>query len=365
MITVVFVLIVLSLSSIFAYLALSNKKDKKTPEIKDVAKSSEKTQEDEDTSLTATAQPIETEPPEEEDPGTCETTGDWAMSGECQADGTAIFTQTYKESKPGACPSNDKARVKPCCYQKGDWTDTTGCNEKGRKTQKQTTINCAENFKTREVNCPYVGPWSKTGGCGLDGKQHFIRNVINSVEPKQKTASCSYVGSWNRLGGCGPDGKQSYNRIVINSNQPTTKVEDCCHMGNWKNKECRTDNTLRQVRTRTKGCGGPSTETKDIRNGCRYQKCRVQTWKHSNFHGHTWTISDSVSNVRHDDRSRRSKHDEVTSYKVWGGNCNATAYEHADYRGRTVPMYYGGRNVPGWFNDKLSSIRINHYPIKL
>jgi len=55
MIKVVFVLVVLLLSAIFAYLALSNKKG---------AKSSN-----------------ETEPSEEEDPGTCETTGDWAMSG--------------------------------------------------------------------------------------------------------------------------------------------------------------------------------------------------------------------------------------------------------------------------------------------
>jgi hypothetical protein len=362
----VFVLIVLSLSAIFAYLALSNKKDKKTPEIKEGAKSSEKTQEDEDTSLTATAQPIETEPPEEEDPGTCETTGDWAMSGECQADGTAIFTQTYKESKPGACPSNDKARVKPCCYQKGDWTDTTGCNEKGRKTQKQTTINCAENFKTREVDCPYVGPWSKTGGCGMDGRQHFIRDVINSVEPKQKTASCSYVGGWNRLGVCGTDGKQTYNRIVINSNQPSSKIEDCCHMGEWKNKACYPDNTLRQERTRTKACGGPSTEIKNIPNGCRYpKKCNIQTWKHSNFRDHTWTIQDSVNDVKADPRSKHSRHDEVTSYKKWGGDCYAVAYEHPNHKGRPLVLSDGGHNVPGWFNDKLSSILIIHNPVKL
>jgi len=119
------------------------------------------------------------------------------------------------------------------------------------------------------------GPWSKTGGCGLDGKQHFIRDVINSVEPKQKTGPCAYVGPWNRSGGCGTDGKQTYNRIVINSNQPTSKIENCCYMGEWKNKYFYPkNNTLTQVRTRTEGCGGPSTETKDIPNGCRYPKCR-------------------------------------------------------------------------------------------
>jgi len=164
MIKVVFVLVVLLLSAIFAYLALSNKKG---------AKSSN-----------------ETEPSEEEDPGTCETTGDWAMSGECQADGTAIFTQTYKESKPGACPSTEKARVKPCCYQKGDWKDNTGCNERGRKTQEQTTVNCADAFKQREVDCPYVGSWRKTGECNSSGRQYYVRDVVNSGEPREKTERC-------------------------------------------------------------------------------------------------------------------------------------------------------------------------------
>jgi len=266
MIKVVFVLIVLSLSAIFAYLALSNKNDKKTPEIKEGAKSSEtKKQADEDTSLTANAQPIETEPPEEEeedtsstanaqpieteppeeeeeDPGTCETTGDWTMSGECQTDGTAIFTQTYKESKPGACPSTEKTRVKPCCYQKGDWTDTTGCNEKGRKTQKQTTINCAENFKTREVDCPYVGPWSKTGGCGVDGKQHFIRDVINSVEPKQKTENCCLEGPWSGWSAWTPCNgstrSRTRTRTPVNCPAGTqtsdTQTQSCNHCkGSW------------------------------------------------------------------------------------------------------------------------------------
>ena len=360
MIKVVFVLVVLLLSAIFAYLALSNKQDSS----KELSKSkATQNQEDEDTSSTANAQPIETEPPEEE-PGTCETTGDWAMSGEWQADGTAIFTQTYKESKPGACPSNEKARVKPCCYQKGDWTDTSGCNEKGRKTQKQTTINCAENFKTREVDCPYVGPWSKTGGCGVDGKQHFIRDVINSVEPKQKTGPCAYVGPWTKLGGC-IQGVQTYSRIVINSKEPSSRTENCCELGPWKNTTCNTNNTLIQVRSR-KNCAGSATqETRGVPNGCKYTKCNVQTWKHSNFRDHTWRIQDSVHNVRDDPRSKHSRHDEVTSYKKWGGNCTAVAYEHDRYRGKSLVLSDGAHNVPGWFNDKLSSIRIMHRPIKL
>jgi len=238
------VLILICLSAIFAYLVLSNKKDKKTPENNEGVKSSEKTQEDEDTSTTATSRSIETEPPEE-DPGTCETTGDWAMSGECQADGTAIFTQTYKESKPGACPSTEKARVKPCCYQKGDWTDTSGCNERGRKTQKQTTINCAESFKTREVDCPYVGPWRKTGPCAADGKQYYVRDVVNSTESREKTEDCCYIspwGGWGGWGGC--NGSKRYrtrNRTVVNCPPNTTTSEtgsqNCNHcqgaFGGW------------------------------------------------------------------------------------------------------------------------------------
>ena len=229
------VLILICLSAIFAYLVLSNKNDEKTPEIKEGAKSSEtKKQEDEDTSSTANAQPIETEPPEEEDPGTCETTGDWAMSGECQADGTAIFTQTYKESKPGACPSTEKARVKPCCYQKGDWTDTTGCNERGRKTQKQTTVNCAENFKTREVDCPYVGPWRKTGDCNSSGKQYYVRDVVNSSEPKEKNENCCYISAWSGWtpwSNCNGSSKsKSRTRTVVNcpgTSTNETQTEAC------------------------------------------------------------------------------------------------------------------------------------------
>jgi hypothetical protein len=205
MIKVVFVLIVLLLSAIFAYLVLSNKKGEETQENKDDLKSNEtKKQEDEDTSSTANAQPIETEPPEEEeDPGTCETTGDWAMSGECQADGTAIFTQAYKESKPGACPSTEKARVKPCCYQKGDWADITALKATVFKTQQQTTVNCADNIKMREYTCEYVGPWTKVGACTSDGNQAYYRVNVNSIKPTTKTEKCCYLTSdWKTDGWC-------------------------------------------------------------------------------------------------------------------------------------------------------------------
>jgi len=243
MIVVVLILVILILSVILAF--QFGKKSTPQVVVSKPLERGEEEEEEEDTSSTANSQPIETEPPEEEDPGTCETTGDWAMSGECQADGTAIFTQTYKESKPGACPSNEKARVKPCCYQKGDWTDTSGCNERGRKTQKQTTINCAESFKTREVDCPYVGPWRKTGGCASDGKQYYVRDVINSTESREKTEDCCYISPWSGWGGwSGCNGSKRYktrNRTVINcpSNTPTSETgsQNCNHcQGKWVHK---------------------------------------------------------------------------------------------------------------------------------
>jgi len=246
MIKVAFVLVVLLLSAIFAYLASSNKKDEETQETKEDTKST-KTQEreDEDTSLTATSQSIETEPPEKEDPGTCEITGSWAMVGTCNADGTAKYIQTYKESKPGACPSSVKADFKPCCYQKGDWKDITECKSNGKKTQKQTTINCAESFKTREVDCPYVGEWKKTGGCGSDGKQYYTRFTINSTATTTKTENCCYISPWSGWGGWGAcNGSKRYrtrNRTVINcpSDTPTSETgsQNCNHcQGKWVHK---------------------------------------------------------------------------------------------------------------------------------
>ena len=249
MIKVVFVLVVLLLSAIFAYLVLSNRKDssKELPKSK-----ATQNQEDEDTSSTANAQPIETEPPEEEDPGTCEITGSWAMVGTCNADGTAKYTQTYKESKPGACPSSVKADFKPCCYQKGDWEDITECKSNGKKTQKQTTINCAEIFKTREVDCPYVGPWRKTGGCASDGKQYYVRDVINSTESREKTEDCCYMSPWGGWGGwsaCnGSKRSRSRTRAVVNCPAGTatseTGSQNCSHCaGYWSTSKCKKDRT--------------------------------------------------------------------------------------------------------------------------
>ena len=129
----------------------------------------------------------------------CEQQGNWAMVGSCLADGTAKYTQTYKENKPGGCPSSAKAKFMPCCYQKNDWTDKTGCNSVGRKTQQQTTAgNCPDSVKTKKVDCPYVGPWVKIGGCGSDGKQYYRRDVVNSGATTSKSENCCYEGPWKK-----------------------------------------------------------------------------------------------------------------------------------------------------------------------
>ena len=230
MIKVLVILIVLVLSGIFAYLALS-KNDIQPPNTLGPSPPSEEV-----VSTTATAQPIETEPPEpapeKEDPGTCEITGAWAMVGTCNADGTAKYIQTYKESKPGACPSSVKADFKVCCYQKGDWKDITECKPTGKKTQEQTTINCAENFKTRDVECPYEGEWKKIGPCSSDGNQEYYRITVNSPKSDSKTEKCCYTTSdWKTDGGCEDHepGFQKYTKTYVGEcrDDEVIKFERC------------------------------------------------------------------------------------------------------------------------------------------
>jgi hypothetical protein len=224
MIKVLIILIVLILSGIFAYLASANKKDGPTPTVVPGPSSEEVV-----SAATENAGDIETIPTEPEDPGTCEITGTWAMVGTCNADGTAKYIQTYKESKPGACPSSVKADFKVCCYQKGDWKDITECKPTGKKTQEQTTINCAENFKTREVECEYVGPWNKVGGCTSEGKQYYTRSTVNSSESTSKSEGCCYISPWGGWGSWGVcDGSNRYrerSRDVVNCASDVPKTE--------------------------------------------------------------------------------------------------------------------------------------------
>ena len=161
----------------------------------------------------------------------CEPTGDWAMVGTCNADGTAKYTSAPNENKPGGCPLSAKAKFMACCFQENVWKDTTGCNSIGRKTQEQTTVNCPESLKTRQVDCPYVGPWVKVGGCGSDGKQYYRRDVVNSGAATSKTENCCYQYPWSGWGSCNSSGYQSATRTVTSGcsggDAATTKTQFC------------------------------------------------------------------------------------------------------------------------------------------
>ena len=151
------------------------------------------------------------------------------MVGACEPDGTAKYTQTYKENKPGGCPSSAKAKFLACCYQKNDWRDTTVCNSIGRKTQQQTTAgNCPDNVKTKQVDCPFVGNWVSVTGCGIDGQEHFTRIVVNNSNVSTEVRPCCYPGvwsGWSDWSSC--DGsKQTRTRTrIVSPNCPGDKEE--------------------------------------------------------------------------------------------------------------------------------------------
>ena len=134
----------------------------------------------------------------------CVEGGDWAETpGSCNNKGVSIYTQSFTENKPGGCPDSAKSKKMPCCYGKGDWWDITECNSVGKKTQEQTTVgNCAPSAKTRDVNCEYIGEWSKTGECvtgtdrvsaTLKGKQWYSRTTVNSEATTSESKECKVV----------------------------------------------------------------------------------------------------------------------------------------------------------------------------
>ena len=130
----------------------------------------------------------------------CEVRGDWAKVGACNPDGTAKWTRATHENKPGGCDNSQKAKFMACCYEKGDWWDITGCNENGKKTQQQTTVNCIDSKKTRDVDCEYVGEWRKTGECAAGSTDRYSATL---------------------------KGKQWYSRTTVNSNKSTSESKDC------------------------------------------------------------------------------------------------------------------------------------------
>ena len=174
------------------------------------------------------------------------------------------------------------------------------------------------------------------------------------------TASCPWVKS----GECRADGTQLYTRGVVNNGDATSKTENCCYEGNeWRNITCNPDNSVVQRKTLV-NCSKPYEE-RTAAGACNYQKCSVQTWKHGNFTSHSWTINDSLPDVR----STGSRDNEISSYAKYG-NCKATAYEHQDYLGWAHELQEGRHGLPGGGpstnrNDKIRSIKIEHLPYNL
>jgi hypothetical protein len=136
----------------------------------------------------------------------------------------------------------------------------------GRKTQQQTTAgNCPDSVKTRKVDCPYVGPWVKIGGCGSGGKQYYRRDVVNSGATTSKSDNCCFIGGW---GGWTPSGdcdgsKRTHTRTrtVLNCPSGTKTTEsqqrncnDC--EGKWvegseRHEFIKTIKGWQNVRTKT------------------------------------------------------------------------------------------------------------------
>ena len=205
----------------------------------------------------------------------CIENNDWALKpGTCGADGVAVYTQTYKENKVGGCPDEVKSKKMACCYQKGDWTDTSKCNSVGRKSQKQTTAgNCPSSVKTRRTDCKYISEWTKVGGCSIQGKQTYIRTVVNGTEATQKTEDCCYqVGNWSDSGSCSSTGKQTQKQTIV-GNCPAgtdTKKIDCCYQkGDWTNVgSCSRAGKQKQKQTIAGNCPA-GTDTRII--DCCYQ----------------------------------------------------------------------------------------------
>ena len=190
--------------------------------------------------------------------------------GSCNSRGLAIYTQSFTENKVGGCPESAKSKKMACCYQVGDWTDITQCNSIGRKTQQQNTAgNCIDSVKTRKVDCEYIGPWTKTGGCGSDGKQWYIRTTVHSDEDTRKSENCCYKGAWNAWGAwsaCdGSKRSRTRTRAVTNCDPDVatseTEYQDCNHcegaFGGW---------------------GGWSGETATCRGSGYYEKTRTRKY---------------------------------------------------------------------------------------
>ena len=270
----------------------------------------------------------------------CEVTGDWAKVGDCKPDGTAKWTRPTKENKPGGCDDSQKAKFMACCYQKGNWTDTSPCNPAtGEKTQKQDTKNCPESYKTRRVNCAYVGEWEKVGVC--------------------------------------ENSKQKYKRTVHHSNEARTKEEVCCSPGEWTDFICNPNSNSHSsnrgdlVQSRSiVGCPADTPFKKTIPNGCNYRGCKIALRAHwCRDGGPEWEFTKSERNLH-----RHGAGDTVSSYKMAGENCSASVYSGTSYSG----MQWNNRHTvknKNWSNrqcwdmhgpdNSISSMSLTSYATRL
>ena len=272
----------------------------------------------------------------------CEETNDWAVvPGSCNSRGLAIYTQAVTENKPGGCPDSAKSKKMACCYQAGDWWDITRCNSIGKKTQQQTTAgNCAPSVKTRDVNCEYVSGWSKTGGCGTDGKQWYSRTTVNSNKSTREWRHC-------------PVNCEGYYEDPA---CPST----CSKPGHHISKRWI---TTRSPLNGGKACPGPGRKWCGTTPAC--PPCK---WTHRK----DWT-RDHRSPMCHHTGSRRYGqlcwNDHMSSYKLGEGceNWTMKAYEH-NYSGRHFVMkpgvnaYGTGHDVPPGWNHLVTSVKAELKP---
>ena len=309
--------------------------------------------------------------------------------GSCgtQPSQSRTYSVTTKALNGGAaCPYEDgKVETKSCgsvvtcpvdC--EGRWIDVTcptACGVGESKvsktwytsTQPQGTGKAcpAPDDPEGQKACPATPscPWVQIGGCTPDGKQYYTRNVVNNGDATTKTEDCCYTSPWSAWGACQSNGRQTATRSVTSActgaDSVSSKEQTCCYEGNeWRNITCNPNNSTVQRKTLVNCPQAYAQRT--VPGGCNYQKCSVQTWKHGNFTSHTWKINDTLPNVS----STGSRHDEISSYAKYG-NCRATAYEHPNYGGWAYTLQEGRHGVPGWVNDRISSIKIEHLPYNL
>ena len=260
---------------------------------------------------------------------------DWVDQGCVGTDGKRKETRTVKGTRCGYGTKNERfiEDLINCCKQKGTWSDSTACGSNGKKTQTQSTEgNCPSSVKTRLVDCEYVGGWTKSGSCGSDGKQKYTRDTKNSRKTTSKTENC-------------PVDCEGYH------------TDPKCPTNCGKAASSLTKKWITDVAPLNGGTACPGNSTKSCPKTedcprCVWDECK--DWSHDG--DPCWyNRSGSIPNMYWNDG--------MSSYKLKSGceHWEMRAYEDANYRGRYFVMQggadrYGRRNVPGGWNDRVSSV---------